>query len=806
MRVNKHYFILIVFLLQSYYVLPQTTLFYQGFENAAVNCAENWGYSGGAVNNTTARTGAKSARVGRLGEDSVLTFQTINIASLTNVQLQIYHSVRSGSGPGMDAREGACMQVSLNGSAWTNIGQVGGSNDAAWGWNATTGGSAAVSPGCNIYQCANPLNYTIPAGTSSIAVRVISVFGGGVCATFNNNMNGGVVNGFNRIDEGFFIDDVKLTTTSDLSGIWTGAVSSNWFDCKNWYYNVLPTAATDVTIDQSAINPCVVDASGNAVCKNITVSSNNNSAATLTVQGGSSLTASGNVTVTKSAGSGVSKIEILGSNCSFICNNLTLSGTSSGAQNAQFLNAYHLNTITVNGNFSLQPGGQLNMNSVSDYGILNLKGNYLNNGLESDFIQTNSFVVLNGTGNQSISTNGFKEVFYNLVVNKTTGSVLLSSDINIENILNLQTGSLDLNTRTVTILNTTPSGIVRNGGGIISEKTNNSSRIAWDINTTQGIYIFPFIRTDAIYIPVTFENITGNAGTVSIATYGTGDSNLPWPTTPVAVSNLNNAAGQNDSSATVDRFWQIDVPGTPTANLTLSYAPDELPGIPFNNTSNIKAQNYVSNKWQAYMPSQTSGSHFVNIPLATTFSVFTLTNTSSPLPVSLLHFNAARKDDVVLVTWITASEESNDYFTIERSDDGQVFSEAGIKDGAGNSNSILYYSFEDKNPLKGLSYYRLRQTDYNGDFSLSKTVAVYDKMNSFSIFPNPVKNTLYIIPQENADYTISIVDLQGKLVMLENHLFENNLVAMDVKSLISGVYFLTITNRFSVSQSKFIKE
>ncbi|MEP7264082.1 MAG: T9SS type A sorting domain-containing protein [Bacteroidota bacterium] len=790
-------------LLLSHYLTAQTTVFAQGFENAAVMCTENWGFAGGTVNNSTSRTGTKSARVGRLTENSTITFNTVNISSLTGVQLQIYHSVRSTPGPGMDSREGACIQVSLNGGAWTNIGQVAGISDANWGWNAT-GGSASSSTGCTIYQCTNPLNYAVPANTTSIALRAISVVGG-ACASFNTNMNTGVAALYDRNDEGFYIDDVKLSTTGDVPGLWTGAISTDWFNCKNWYYNQIPTTTSDVTIDQTAGNICIVDAAGSAMCRNINITSSNATASALVIQGASALTSSGNVTVTKTAGSNISSLEVTGSNCLFSCNNLTLTGSSSAAGNAKFINEFHLNTITVNGNFTLQPGGQLDMNSVSDYGILNLKGNYSNNGLESDFIQTNSFMVMNGTGNQTISTNSFTEVFYNLVVSKTSGSVLLNANVNIENLLNLQGGLLNLNKKQITILNNTSSGIVRNSGGIISEQTDNSSTILWKINATQDIFIFPFMRNDAIYIPLTFQSISGVAGDVTASTYGTSGGNLPWPTSPVAVSNLNNAAGQNDSTATVDRFWHLDVSGSPTVNLTFTYAPDELPQTPFNNSSNIKAQNYT-NKWQSYMPSQTAGTYFVTIPSAISFSTFALTNTASPLPVSLLNFNAVKKEDVILVTWITASEENNDFFTVEKSDDGKYFSEVGIVDGAGNSNNVRYYRFEDVNPIRGLSYYRLRQTDFNGNFSLSKIVPVTDGNDAIKIFPNPVKDHLFISLEDDDVSRITIFDIDGRIIYTTDQVRENTITAIDLRSLSKGIYFLQFESQNQSYQKKFIKE
>ncbi|MES2132306.1 MAG: T9SS type A sorting domain-containing protein [Bacteroidota bacterium] len=191
----------------------QTTLFFQGFEGAA---ADTWGYTSGSVSTLTARTGSKSGTVGASGQNSTLLFNTVTLnSSCSGPILSLYHSVRGGTGPGMDTREGASVFVSLNGGAWAVLEQVGGFGDISWGWTAT-GGSASSSAGCNIYQAPNPITYNIPGGTTSIALKIVSCTGGS-CATYNNNMNSGTAGSFDRTDEGFFIDDIKITTTSAIT-------------------------------------------------------------------------------------------------------------------------------------------------------------------------------------------------------------------------------------------------------------------------------------------------------------------------------------------------------------------------------------------------------------------------------------------------------------------------------------------------------------------------------------------------------------------------------------------------------------
>ena len=100
------------------------------------------------------------------------------------------------------------------------------------------------------------------------------------------------------------------------------------------------------------------------------------------------------------------------------------------------------------------------------------------------------------------------------------------------------------------------------------------------------------------------------------------------------------------------------------------------------------------------------------------FTLATLDNATSPLPIELLSFNAVLENRIVKLTWKTASETNNDFFTLEKSKDGISWESFKTVDGAGSSSSILNYEDYDQNPYSGVSYYRLKQTDFNGAFYL----------------------------------------------------------------------------------------
>ena len=117
---------------------------------------------------------------------------------------------------------------------------------------------------------------------------------------------------------------------------------------------------------------------------------------------------------------------------------------------------------------------------------------------------------------------------------------------------------------------------------------------------------------------------------------------------------------------------------------------------------------------------------------------------SGPLPIELLHFSAKLENDGVLLEWATAAEMDNDYFTIERSSDGVHYEVVATLPGAGYSNKVLRYRHYDKIQVESTLYYRLRQTDFNGAFSLSPMQAVSPE-NAFASQAN-----MRFWPQPNA--------------------------------------------------------
>ncbi len=137
------------------------------------------------------------------------------------------------------------------------------------------------------------------------------------------------------------------------------------------------------------------------------------------------------------------------------------------------------------------------------------------------------------------------------------------------------------------------------------------------------------------------------------------------------------------------------------------------------------------------------------------------------LPVDLLYFRAAYTNGQVKLTWATASETTNDFFTIEKSRDGKNFTEVTRLKGAGNSANLLTYAATDANPYVGLSYYRLKQTDLDGKFVYFPIKAVNSDKQAVaaSLFPNPVSLNGQLqlgLGGQDGDVSVTVYDHIGR--------------------------------------------
>ena len=499
-------------------------------------------------------------------------------------------------------------------------------------------------------------------------------------------------------------------------------------------------------------------------------------------------------------------------------------------------NSYGYLKISGGGTKTILPGATPAFKIANDLNIVNTSGTpifncnnifiWMTGGNWYNYNQTGftegvGTVQFMGSAVQTINTTG-GERFYSLNYAKVGASYLqFNCPVNVIFRLTWSTdGPVFLNGNRLTMesaLTTAFSGYnaLRY---IISETVDNSSIVQWNIGTTASAlnYLIPFGKPGAPdYIPFTYALASGvTVGNLSVATYGTPANNLPWPISPYAVLNLNSTTGllPDNRDATVDRFWEIDVTAAtaPSADVTFTYAPSELPIVPFNNAALMEAQWYSKSidKWQPASAGQTKSTYYTTVPGLNTYGAWTLAALTSPLPIKLLSFNAHKNDNVVDLTWTTETEVNNNYFTLERSADGFEFSQIAIVPGAGNSTQELNYARTDYNPLPGVSYYRLKQTDYDGHFSYSNTVAVRFTNSDkpfVSVGPIPARDYVKITTSGEEKYQLSLIQPDGRLVkeFAEN---EPGVSTLDISDVAPGTYILCAVSAHDQRYLRIIKE
>lgn len=188
----------------------------------------------------------------------------------------------------------------------------------------------------------------------------------------------------------------------------------------------------------------------------------------------------------------------------------------------------------------------------------------------------------------------------------------------------------------------------------------------------------------------------------------------------------------------------------------------------------------------------------VSLPLYGISEVLTI---QAALPIELLNFGASLIDiNMARLDWQTTSETNNDYFTIERSVDGIQWSELTRVNGAGNSSSLLSYSAFDYDPNSGISYYRLKQTDFDGQFTYSQIVIVkIDQLinSQLEIYPNPTSDLVTILGNAFELEQVKIYDVLGQDLTIYVKQISNSgsQLVIDLSSLNEGIYYIkTKTN------------
>ena len=424
-------------------------------------------------------------------------------------------------------------------------------------------------------------------------------------------------------------------------------------------------------------------------------------------------------------------------------------------------------TINNSGGVTLSTSKQINGVLTFTSGKLAIGSNTLAlAGTVSGMSATNSFTgsassVLSITGTGTLGTLYFNQtspettnLLSTLTMNRTsTGLFTLGNNVSVKSTLTLTNGLIYTGSNTLSVGTAAANGSISGG-------SSNSYVVAYDNNGTigslkhfvklVGTFSFP-IGDPSSYTPISVTLASATLTSASITAY-TKAEKIPG-LSPSITNYLN-------------RYWELTPSGIdgPLYSVTYTYNQSDIVGseanlIPIKKSGGIWNRPSGTSFFNGILMGVGSNNATTNVLLWNTLTSFSsysaVGNQSIVLPTELISFKAIAQKSAVKLDWQTASEIDNDYFTVERSFDGIHFSPFTRLEGAGNSNQTINYSVNDYDYVNGINYYRLIQTDYNGEETISRIESV-----DMSIKQNYFIKTVNSLGQEvNHSYTGIVFDI-----------------------------------------------
>ena len=390
-------------------------------------------------------------------------------------------------------------------------------------------------------------------------------------------------------------------------------------------------------------------------------------------------------------------------------------------------------------------------------------------------------VIFGGTNQQLSGSAALAPVIRNLTLNLTSGTLTLNVPLTITVNATFTNGILTNNTTNLLILNDNATLTTVSNASHVNGAVRKIGNDAFTFPLGNGtIYrpigmAAPAVATDHF----TAQYINGNS-----------DGTYSHNSKDVSINNIS-----------ICEYWILDrTNGASAVTVNLSWAANSC-GV--GNPATLQVCRWNGTTWRDHGNGGTFSAGGINF-LSTSgsvssFSPFTLgsQNNENPLPIELLYFGAKQTDKKVVLDWATASETNNHFFQIERSKDAINYEIVGMVSGAGNSTQQKNYSFTDNDPLTGVSYYKMIQTDFDGETEEFGPEMVEFLPGSIEpeIYPNPFtdKLTLTLNGLQIKANDLQIVDLSGRIVQGWNIVsHENGNSEINTKDLPTGIYMLKI--------------
>jgi hypothetical protein len=608
------------------------------------------------------------------------------------------------------------------------------------------------------------------------------------------------ISNFSNSTSGFHIDFGATPVNYALGAVgtvatWSGSDASlptDWTDADNWGGCYTPACGVDANITPLTSQPVI---STNVSVNNLTIQPG----ATLKINAGVTVTICGNYTN-------------LGTLVMAPTATILFSNTSTHTMSGQMTGPHAFGNLIINqlsGSVSLQDDIALkgSFTTASITSVFNTNGHAVSVGADffnalgnTSFSNTGSTGSLefNGTGTQYYSQGILQLDLNQVLLNNTGAGVVLQTPLFIKS----TTGRLTLTNGKIT------TGLFRvdvaNGATNAVSTGNAGSYVYGNLYRTlsgaAGTYDFP-LGTATLYERASIQFTTST----TIPRLQTRFDS--W--VPNILGMLECMTHYNLPSEDMG-YWTINASanstsGTYNAILYCNGATNVSPA----NAWTVEKTPTIADIWNLTGSCDpTSTAEVVRRNGMSGFSVFAAAQATVPLPVEFLAVYGFPFEGHNEIHWKTATEKDNDYFLVEKSSDGETFNTLLKVNGAGNSNSPLAYAAMDETPYFPVTYYRVKQVDFNGQFRYSPVIAIEsayeENVEVHRLYPNPGNQvfTVDISVRKAETVTFSLHDTYGKLLQQFDQFVQGNQsIVLDTGHCGAGMYHLVLTTASGTMQT-----
>jgi hypothetical protein len=571
---------------------------------------------------------------------------------------------------------------------------------------------------------------------------------------------------------------VCSTTIFAATRTWTGSSNTSWSNSSNWLNGNTPNGSDDVIINADA--SYYPSLSSNTTVKSLTMNggSLNMNNRSFTIQ--NDLVIYSGIFNSGSSSLNIGDdLELRGGTFNANSGDITISddfllvsGTYNGSTGDIDADDYFINGGTFNSRGNVI---KLNDDFVIDGGSVYISSaNFI---VEDDLFLISGTLYLNGfdilvqdqINFEGGNLNNVHEIHADRLVLNFSGNLTLDYPIYINNEADFTNGVFNTNSSNLLIFDYNAS----------STNVSNSSHINGPVrkeikSTHTNTFTFP-IGNGSVAAPLQISSYNqARTGDYFTAQYFYGRNQFAGDSIASSLDHVSQA-----------EYWDLSraaYSGTPTTDVDVRlYYDESTRSGQVDNASLLRIAHWNGTLWEnlgrdnGNSSNNSSAGYTQTSTRATNFSPFTLASSSvlNPLPITLLEFNAYAFNNSVNLNWKTASELNNNFFTIEKSIDGINWTEVNIVASMGNTESVQSYQSTDINPIAGLQFYRLKQTDINGEFTYSAVKSVvFGKTlsNEVKFYPNPTNSILnvHIENEEQVDVELFIYNAFGQEVVHMN--------------------------------------